>query len=136
MNKMMIALIVGLGITVTCVGYSEKVQADLAAQVVRFHVLANSDTPADQALKLKVRDRIIKEMGDAFADEQGIETIKAIAEEKIPAIVSIAKDEIQKNGQDYDVTAKVGKYPFPTKVYGDVTLPAGNYEALRVVIGE
>jgi len=136
MNRVLLALFIGILCTVLVSHYSNSVQADLAHNLIRFHVVANSDSPEDQELKLKVRDRIIREMKEQFDDSGNIDATKEKIHRQLKYIEEIAQDEVRKHGKDYPVKADLGIYPFPTKVYGDVTLPAGNYEALRVVIGE
>ncbi|RKD22044.1 stage II sporulation protein R [Caminicella sporogenes] len=103
--------------------------------LIRFHVIANSDSPIDQALKLKVRDRVLKEM-DSRLNTRDINKAKEIIRENIKEIEEIALDEIKKNGFDYSVRAALEKSNFPTKIYGSIALPAGTYEALRIVIGK
>ncbi len=136
MRKITLSIIIGLIITTCISGYSEDVQAKLAHQFVRFHVIANSDSVQDQTLKLRVRDRIISETEALFNQSENVEQTKKIIKENIAFIESKAQDEVIKAGYKYNVSVSFGTYPFPTKKYGDVTLPAGNYEALRVVIGE
>lgn len=109
-------------------GYKDK--------LIRFHVIANSDSPEDQQLKLKVRDEIISSMNDKFARSSSIDDSRKIVMENIEEIKNIALNEIKENGKQYDVDVEIGKYNFPTKSYGNFTLPAGEYEAVRVVIGE
>ncbi|WP_129599200.1 stage II sporulation protein R [Anaerophilus nitritogenes] len=111
-------------------------QQSYKSHLIRFHVLANSDDPKDQELKLKVRDKIIKEMNPKFEKSKSLEESRQMIEENIKEIENIAKNEIKKNNKSYKVTASLGDYDFPTKNYGAITLPAGNYEALRVVIGK
>ncbi|WZL73558.1 stage II sporulation protein R [Clostridiaceae bacterium 35-E11] len=113
-----------------------KNQKSYKEQLIRFHVLANSDKPEDQALKLQVRDRIIKEMNPKFAQSKSLDETREIIENNIGHIEKIALEEIQKSNYSYDVKASLGASNFPTKNYGSVTLPAGSYEALRVVIGK
>lgn len=103
--------------------------------LIRFHVLANSDSPSDQALKIKVRNRVMEEMGKRF-DTKDIDEARDIIKENIVDIEGIAKEEIRKNGYSYPVKVSLQDHMFPTKNYGSITLPAGAYEALRVVIGE
>lgn len=105
-------------------------------KLIRFHVIANSDSPEDQDLKLKIRDKILEEMGDEFARSTSVEDSRQIIEANINRIVDLAKGEIAKSGKGYDVIATLGQDKFPTKSYGDLTLPSGEYEALKVVIGE
>lgn len=109
-------------------GYREK--------LIRLHVIANSDSDEDQSIKLKVRDEILKEMTPKFEDSSSIEETKDIVLKNIDYIKSIAKKELDKYNKEYDVDVLFGDYDFPTKSYGSFTLPAGNYQALRVVIGE
>jgi stage II sporulation protein R len=104
--------------------------------LIRFHVLANSDAPEDQALKLKVRDRIIQEMNPKFAQSKSLGETRTIIEKNLENIEKIAREEMRKSGRTYSVKATLGDANFPTKNYGSITLPAGSYEALRVVIGK
>lgn len=104
--------------------------------IIRFHVIANSDSRDDQALKLKVRDRILKEMGQKFENSSSIDESRRIIESNMDTLKYIAEDEINKEGKDYITQIYLGKDDFPTKSYGGITFPAGEYEALKVVIGE
>lgn len=104
--------------------------------LIRFHVIANSDSPEDQALKLKVRDRIIAEMNPRFEESKSLEETRQILRESLREIEAIAMEELQKNGSGDMVKAELGQVNFPTKNYGSITLPAGSYEALQVVIGK
>lgn len=103
---------------------------------IRFHVIANSDSPLDQALKLKVRDRLLDELGEEFysvdSAVQGRQKIRG----KLPEIRDIVLQEIARNQMSYPVAVQFGRFIFPTKAYGKLVLPAGEYEALRVVIGQ
>lgn len=116
--------------------YSEKVNKGLADNLVRLHVIANSDSPEDQSLKRDVRDAILNYMQGELKNSKDIEQTKYIINKNLGKIEEIAGNVVKKEGKSYPVKAMLGKYPFPTKAYGDITLPAGNYEALRVVIGK
>jgi stage II sporulation protein R len=116
--------------------YSENVNRDLADNLIRLHVIANSDSPSDQALKRNVRDVILAYMNEQLKDSKDINRTKSIINEKMTEINRLAVEELKKNGSDYSVKSSLGSYPFPTKSYGDITLPAGNYQALRIVIGK
>lgn len=105
-------------------------------EYIRFHVIANSDSPEDQALKLKIRDRLLERFGEEFADVDSIEVGRQKIRENIAEIRKIALDEIRKYGKSYPVKVQFGHFSFPTKVYGQLVLPAGEYEALKVVIGK
>jgi stage II sporulation protein R len=105
------------------------------AGLIRLHVLANSDSEADQALKRKVRDEIIEAMAPEFLAAGDIDSARQIARANLDRIELIARRTIQAEGMDYPVTAELDTFPFPTKHYGAFVLPAGDYEAVRVVIG-
>lgn len=104
--------------------------------LIRFHVIANSDSPEDQQLKLKVRDRIINEMDSKFEKVSSLDESKKIILDNLDEIEYIAEKQIRELGKNYDVNVQFGEYDFPTKSYGNFTLPAGKYQAVRVVIGE
>lgn len=113
-----------------------KVTANqLADKLIRLHVIANSDSPEDQQLKLKVRDVIISALNEEFKDIDDINISRKFIKNNLKYIEKIAKQEVVKNGKNYSVKAMFGKFPFPVKTYGYVTLPAGQYEALRIIIG-
>lgn len=130
------ALLLGciLTVAITFSGFAGTCET-LPNEVLRLHVLANSDSEEDQALKLAVRDRILQE---GFAVMDGVsnkeDAIEA-AKEAIPALEKAAQEEIRERGYSYPVSIAIEKVYFPTRQYGDTTLPAGKYDALRVVIG-
>ena len=103
--------------------------------LIRLHVVANSDSGADQALKLKVRDEIVKAVGPAFAVASDVDGAKKIAADNIELIKEAACQTVEAEGRDYEVDVKVGRTAFPTKSYGSFILPAGDYDAVRVTIG-
>lgn len=116
--------------------YSEDVNKGLADNLIRLHVIANSDSPADQSLKRDVRDKVLEFMKLQLRDSKDVDQTRFIINDNMNGIIALVKDEITRQGRDYNVKASLGSYPFPTKSYGDIALPAGNYEALRVVIGK
>ena len=135
MKKIIGAICIGFLCTLI-MGYRfDATEAALAESVIRLHVLANSDSAEDQALKLKVRDRVIEEIDGIFTDSENVVGAKSKIEGNIDFIKDIAKDEIRKNGYDYDVNVSLGMSDFPTKEYGNIILPAGSYEALKIEIG-
>ena len=103
----------------------------------RSHVLANSDSEEDQALKLKVKEGVTGYL-DQYLNEDGmtLDETKEIVEDKKEDVIVLAQEIIRENGYDYSVTAELTTDYFPVKSYGDVTLPAGEYEAFRIKIGE
>ena len=118
--------------------YSKKDETTFNANkdMIRFHVIANSDSKNDQKLKLQIRDKILEEMGSEFNESKSIENSREIIKKNLNKIKDIAENEITAEGKDYNVEVVLGNDKFPTKTYGDLTLPAGEYEALKIVIGE
>ena len=113
-----------------------QMQEDLAKEVFRFHVLANSDSDEDQALKMQVKEAVIAYMQEEIPESDSVETTKEWARSHLDAIVNLAKAVIREEGYDYPVMAEVTTCEFPDKTYGDITFPSGRYEALRIEIGE
>ncbi|NPV92644.1 MAG: stage II sporulation protein R [Firmicutes bacterium] len=109
--------------------------AEPTEQMIRLHVLANSDSPTDQAVKYKVRDRVVETMGPILAGSGSIEESRELTRENLGLITARAQETLKNEGFDYPVRAEMGHYDFPTRFYGDLCVPAGNYEAVRVVIG-
>ncbi|SDI05372.1 stage II sporulation protein R [Desulfosporosinus hippei] len=114
----------------------EETLAQTPDQLIRFHVLANSDSDEDQALKRAVRDAILKEVSPQLAAAQSLEESREIVKRIRPDMEGIALSVIHSWNKNYTVHTDYGHFPFPTKSYGTLVLPAGQYEALRVVIGE
>ena len=112
-----------------------KVQKELADEVLRFHVLANSDSREDQALKLKVRDQVGTLMAEKLKDADSLEESERIVKANLNLIENCAADVISAEGYAYPVSAALENCTFPEKTYGTYTFPGGVYEALRVVIG-
>jgi len=104
--------------------------------LIRLHVLANSDSEEDQALKYLVKDAIVREMADKFSASASIDESRKILLANLPEVEDIAENTLHKLGSNYPVKAQYGRFFFPTKYYGSFSLPAGEYEAVKVVIGE
>ncbi len=117
-------------------GYSEMIQNGIAAKVVRFHVLANSDSEADQALKLAVRDRVLQEYADLLTQCESKEETLEQLEQARQAICETAQAEIFRQGYDYPVRVSLVREEFPFKQYDELIFPAGVYDALRIEIGK
>ena len=111
-------------------------QQQLAEKVLRFHVLANSDSMEDQQLKLEVRDAIGGYMQERMAMAVSKEACKAMVTEHLSDIEQVAGAVVKEAGFSYEVHAELTNCEFPVKAYGAYTFPAGNYEALRVTIGD
>ena len=114
----------------------EKDCSAVRSKVLRLHVIANSDSAEDQALKLKVRDALLLQGGEVFASGSTKESAEKAACKNLQSFLQTAKKTIRESGKSYNVCISVGKSSFPTRVYENITLPAGEYDALRVVIGE
>lgn len=110
-------------------------QEQLADELIRFHVIANSDSKKDQAIKLKVRNAVLEEIVPYLEKSQSLEETREIIENKTEDLIEVAQEVLRKNGVDYGVKASLGQHEFPTKYYGDFSLPAGKYEAFRIVLG-
>lgn len=108
----------------------------VASDVFRLHILANSDSEEDQALKLKVRDAVLEESCGIFSGSLTAEEAAALAERNIDRFTETAERVIAENGYAYSVKCEVGKVCFDERTYGTATLPAGEYNALRIIIGE
>lgn len=136
MKKFIPVMIIGLIISMAVSSYFNRVESALSDNVLRLHVIANSDSDFDQQLKLKVRDKILQRSDSIFSKKSDISEAKKNIKDNLEEIEKIACAEVAANGCDYPVKVTFGKSDFPTKAYGNVTLPAGTYEALKVEIGE
>lgn len=105
----------------------------LRNSVLRLHILAESDSEYDQNLKLKVRDALLE--SDIFESADSLESAEKIAQERLKEIVDIAENTLLENGCDLPVTAEIADVEFDERIYGDITMPSGEYRALRVKIG-
>lgn len=113
-----------------------KMQQEIAEKILRFHVIANSDSREDQRLKLKVRDAVgayMQEEMEGVCDKEGA---KEVVNADLEQIEKVAKQVIEEEGKAYTVNAWIDDVDFPVKTYGTYSFPAGTYEALEVVIGE
>ena len=123
--------------TITCAfSYVEAVSNDISSSVFRLHVIANSDSDEDQALKYKVRDSLLNYMNNICKDCSSKEEAIIIVTEHQDEFKQVALETIKNEGYSYDVKIEIGNFEFPTKQYGDISLPAGFYDALKVEIGK
>lgn len=130
------AIVVGFLFTVlfSLTGFANKCE-DLSTKILRLHILANSDTKEDQDLKIKVRDKIIEKSGDFLNCATNKTDAKEIIAKNLENIEKIAQEEIHSRGFNYPVHVELTDMYFPTRHYDDKTLPAGHYDALRILIG-
>lgn len=131
-----ILILLSLFILISAISYVDAVSNNIADSVFRLHVIANSDSKEDQELKLKVRDKLLSYMNIISKDSTSKQEAMQIANEHKEEFTQIAEKVIKENGYNYTVNVQIGKADFPTKYYGDITLPAGTYDALKVQIGE
>ena len=131
-----VLLLLILFIFISAISYVSAVSNNIANGVFRLHVIANSDSPEDQNLKYIVRDELIKYMNTLAKDCNSKQEVIEIAKNNISNFENIAKKTIKDNGFNYNVTVEIGNFDFPTKTYGDITLPAGTYDSLKIKIGK
>lgn len=136
-KKIRISLIFGL-ICAICLSFFNfnLLCDDLRQNVLRLHIIANSDSEADQELKLKIRDAILSETGSLFANSQSLEEANLQTEQHLKNFEDIANRVINENGFCYDATVSLGERFFETRHYENFTLPAGNYRSLIINLGE
>lgn len=130
------ALLVAVACTLLTGVCLDREQTDLAESVIRLHVIANSDTQEDQALKLLVRDRVLERAQELYSRSDGVEQALEKLERSLYLLAQAGREVVEEQGYDYPVSASLEQTWFPTKSYEDFSLPAGNYTALRIVIGE
>lgn len=113
----------------------QQVQKDIAREIIRFHVIANSDSANDQELKLKVKEKVVLQLQSNLKEAKNIDQARKIIQSQLNKIEGTALKVMEKNGYSYTAHAYLTKATFPIKVYGDMVFPAGEYEALRVELG-
>ncbi len=133
-----LAMLLGMAFSVFCAGFCGFAEdyRDITQTVFRLHILANSDSEEDQSMKLKVRDAVLEENSDIFEDCKSAEEAAAAAREHIDEIKSSAEKVLAENGAGYGAECGIAKMRFDDRVYGDMTMPAGEYLALRVTLGD
>lgn len=114
----------------------ELIYEDIVDKIIRFHVIANSDSDEDQALKLKVRDRVVEFISGKLDKSASLGESREIILNNKNEMEYIAKEVIEENNYSYGVVSDLSRENFPDKVYGDVIFPQGEYEAYRIIIGD
>lgn len=132
----LISFLLFLYVFISAQSYVTAISNNLSNAVFRLHVLANSDSEEDQSLKLKVRDSLLAYMNGLCSNCSTKQEAISIANEHKADFQKIAEETIKENGYNYSVKININNFYFPTKNYGDISLPAGFYDALRVEIGE
>ena len=122
--------------SICAITYAHNISTNISDSVFRLHVIANSDSSEDQNLKYKVRDNLLKYMNELCRNCSTKEEAIELVNENRDSFKKIAVNTIKENSYSYNVNINIGNFEFPTKTYGDISLPAGYYDALRVEIGE
>ncbi len=129
------ALLIALCITL-CMGlWARAQQQKLSGELVRLHVIAASDSDADQALKLRIRDRALMHLTPLLDRAQSVDDARAVIESELPHLEKLANDEIAAAGFDYSAAAALSPERYPTREYMGFALPAGSYLSLRITLG-
>lgn len=131
-----LALLIGISAVLLFGIWLEHEQSDLTNSVLRLHVLANSDSKTDQELKLKVRDRVLEEAELILPGHSSLNDAETLLKGNLNRLAQAGAEVVAEEGYDYSVSAEIRETWFPTKEYDDFSLPAGRYQALRIVIGE
>lgn len=137
MKKSETAILMGLILSIVLTGVSSFARdcSSLRDEVLRLHIMANSDREEDQALKLKVRDRVLRETGELFSSAKNLSEAHTLAEQNLELIKAAAQDELKRQGSGYTADVSIQRMFFETRLYDNFTLPAGMYDAVRVTIG-
>lgn len=137
LKKMEWVLIIGLVIAIILHMVSfAACCSEVRNDVLRLHILANSDSEEDQALKLRVRDAVLNESGYIFEGVTNVRQARREAKKELNTMQRVAQKTVLESGYTYPVTVSLEKCFFETRYYESFTLPAGEYEALRIVIGK
>ena len=131
-----ITILLFIYIALLSCNYTKTISTNLSDNVFRLHIIANSDSSADQELKLKIRDNIIKYMNTLTSSSSDKKDVISMVNNHLDSFKEIALNTIKENGYNYDVNIEIGNFHFPTKSYGDISFPAGNYDALKIEIGD
>lgn len=137
-KKWEIALIAAFIITILCAGSVGSVvaqQRELSNKLIRLHVIANSDSDADQALKLRVRDAVTGELEAMLKSSGSRDEAEETLNANLQLISGLCEDTIRREGYDYCVSVTLGVENYPTRVYDTFSLPAGEYLSLKITIG-
>ena len=137
-RRLDVALIIGLVVALLTMGVTGFAQdcVTVRQDVLRLHVIPNSDSLDDQDLKLAVRDRVLAETGELFQGVSTKEEAQELSQQTLDQIQQAAQAEVLDRGYDYPVQVELVNMYFETREYEDFTMPAGYYDAVRVTIGE
>ncbi len=125
------ALAIGLAISLVIGARADAMQKDISDQMLRLHVIANSNSDADQAEKLHIRDLVLSKANELLKGTQSVDEVKSLISTNLDTLIACAE-----RGTSRPIRAQLTTMYFPTRHYDTFTLPAGEYEALRIIIGE
>lgn len=131
-----LAVLFTIYVFVSAYSYVSAISNDLSDSIFRLHVIANSDSEEDQNLKYIVRDNLIKYMNELCSSSMKKNDVIKLSKEHLEDFKQIAENTVKEQGYSYPVEVEIGNFDFPTKTYGDISFPAGSYDALRVKIGQ
>ena len=109
---------------------------EIKDSLIRFHVIANSDNEEDQNLKLKVKNKVIDYLYPYLNASQSLDESRQIIKDRMEEVKKLAEEVIKDNNYEYGIQVELSRENFPDKSYGNITLPQGNYEAFRIIIGD
>ncbi len=138
MKKYILEISLALGLCASLItgALALDTQRDISCKLIRLHIIANSDSEADQSLKLAVRDEVLKKVKKLTENCKNTEDAEKIVFENLDSLQKCADKIISENGFEYFSRAEISNFYFPTKVYDSFSLPAGKYRALRIHLGE
>lgn len=135
-RKILWSVLLGTVITSYVSAYYTKAAANISKSVVRFHILANSDSEQDQAVKIKIRDDVAKYIEPMLRESKSAFETAEIIKDNLKNIEEYATQSAKKYGCDYGARATFGNFEFPQREYESATFPSGRYNALRILLGE
>jgi stage II sporulation protein R len=131
-----IAIFFAVGVAASTYVYSAAVQRNIAENVLRFHVVAHSDSPIEQGLKEYVRTEVLANFADLLSESSDIYETREVLHEILSALEDLAQDIVLRTGFSHNVTARIATVFFPTQFYGNFAFPPGYYEAVQIIIGD
>ena len=132
----LLIILISLYIFINAYSYVNQVSYDLQKSVLRLHVIANSDSEEDQNLKYLVRDNLIQYMNSLCSSSSSKAEVIECASKHLTDFKNIANQTIAENGFSYNADVDLGNFEFPTKTYADISFPSGNYDAIKVKLGD
>ena len=136
LGSILFLIISGSFLKTAAKGSMLPLQQGLASELLRFHVVANSDSAEDQEIKMKIKEAVIDYLKPILSNTDSMDEAKTIISSKLEQIEAVAQEKLDQLSVSYGVTVELGVSSFPIKQYGDIVLPPGDYEALRIFLGD